>query len=167
MEIFVGNLPFDVTEREVLDAFSKYGEVSGIKMLKDKKTGRFRGIAFVSMPDNVQANTAIDSLNNTELGGRPMRVDRSRERFQRFNGFGAGFRRDGNSGKFVKAKRRFRKDYSEREKGESVEGRQFAEDPSGFKLGRVGDYGQKSGGFHKRRFNGENGAFEDKYDKNW
>ena len=78
MEIFVGNLPFDITEREILDAFAKYGEVSGIKMLKDKQTGRFRGIAFVSMPDDVQANAAIDALNNADLGGRPLREDRSR-----------------------------------------------------------------------------------------
>ena len=163
MEIFVGNLPFDITEREILDAFAKYGEVSGIKMLKDKQTGRVRGIAFVSMPDDVQANAAIDALNNADLGGRPLRVDRSRERVQRFNGFGGGFRRNGNAGKFANARRRFRKDFEseDAEGGERDEG--FRERRKNFRRGR-GEGFQKPRGFRERRFDRDGGDYEGDFD---
>ena len=88
MEIFVGNLPFDITEQEIRDKFAECGAVSNVKMLMDKFSGRFRGIAFVSMDDEQQAQAAIETLDGAELGGRPMKVDRSRERTERFNGFG-------------------------------------------------------------------------------
>jgi len=91
MEIFVGNLPFDITEQEIKDAFAAHGAVSAVKMLTDKFSGRFRGIAFVTMDDEAQANAAVSALNNADMKGRPMRVDRSRERTQRFGGFGGGF----------------------------------------------------------------------------
>jgi len=91
MEIFVGNLPFDITEQEVKDAFAVHGAVAAVKMLTDRISGRFRGIAFVTMDDEAQAQAAISALNNADLKGRPMRVDQSRERTQRFGGFGGGF----------------------------------------------------------------------------
>lgn len=91
MEIFVGNLPFDVTEQEITDVFAAYGPVSAIKMLMDKMTGRFRGIAFVTMGDDAQAQQAMEALNGKDLGGRPMRIDKTRERSDRFNGEGGGF----------------------------------------------------------------------------
>lgn len=95
MEIFVGNLPFDITEQEIRDKFAECGAVSNVKMLMDKFSGRFRGIAFVSMDDQAQAEKAVETLNGVELGGRPMKVDKSRERGDRFNGFGGGFQRQG------------------------------------------------------------------------
>ena len=95
MEIFVGNLPFDITEQEIRDKFAEIGAVSNVKMLMDKFSGRFRGIAFVSMDDQAQAEKAVETLNGVDLGGRPMKVDRSRERSERFNGFGGGFQRQG------------------------------------------------------------------------
>lgn len=98
MEIFVGNLPFDVTEQEITDVFAAYGAVSAVKMLMDKMTGRFRGIAFVTMSDDAQAQQAMDALNGKDLGGRPMRIDKTRERSDRFNGEGGGF--GGNRGGF-------------------------------------------------------------------
>ena len=83
MEIFVGNLPFDITEQEIRDKFAEIGAVSNVKMLMDKFSGRFRGIAFVSMDDQAQAEKAVETLNGADLGGRPMKVDRSRERSER------------------------------------------------------------------------------------
>lgn len=98
MDIFVSNLPFQITEREISEAFAAHGEVSGVKMLFDKVSGRFRGMAFVSMARPADAEAAIAALNGADLGGRPMRVDRSRPREERFNGFGGGFDRGGRSG---------------------------------------------------------------------
>lgn len=98
MDIFVSNLPFQITEREISDAFAAHGEVSGVKMLFDKVSGRFRGMAFVSMERPSDAEAAIAALNGADLGGRPMRVDWSRPREERFNGFGGGFGRGRRSG---------------------------------------------------------------------
>jgi len=91
MEIFVGNLPFDITEGDIKEKFSECGTVASVKMLTDKLSGRFRGIAFVSFDDDEQAKAAVEKLNGADLGGRPMRVDISRSIDRRFNGFGAGF----------------------------------------------------------------------------
>ncbi len=91
MEIFVGNLPFDVTEQDIREKFAECGEVSNVKMLFDKMSGRFRGIAFVSFEDESQAKGAVANLNGVDLGGRPMRIDFSRGIEHRFNGFGGGF----------------------------------------------------------------------------
>lgn len=96
MELFVGNLPFSITEQEINDVFAAHGTVESVKMLTDKFSGRFRGIAFVVMPDETEAKAAVAALNDSDLGGRPMRVDQSRERTPRFNGFGGGF--GGNNG---------------------------------------------------------------------
>ena len=94
MDIFVKNLPFEITEQEINEAFARYGEVSGVKMLFDKESGRFRGMAFVTMQNFSEAQAAIDSLNGADLGGRPMRVEVSRPREQRITGFGGGFSRE-------------------------------------------------------------------------
>ena len=126
MEIFVGNLPFDITEQEIRDKFAECGAVSNVKMLMDKFSGRFRGIAFVSMDDEQQAQAAIETLDGAELGGRPMKVDRSRERTERFNGFGGGFR-PRNSGRFDN---RRREDSDTRQSGEfRRDGGNFRQNP--------------------------------------
>ncbi len=91
MEIFVGNLPFDISEQELSDVFAQHGTVTNIKMLTNRETGRFRGIAFVTMENEEQANKAIEALNGADLGGRPMRVDKTRPREDKFSGFGGGF----------------------------------------------------------------------------
>lgn len=109
MEIFVGNLPFQATEQDIKDAFSAYGEVGNVKMLTDRTSGRFRGMAFVSMNDEFQANTAIAALNGSDMGGRNIRVDQSRPRAEsvrRFTGFGGAFKKE--------FKPRRKKFYSER-----------------------------------------------------
>lgn len=139
MEIFVGNLPFDITEQEIRDKFAECGAVSNVKMLMDKFSGRFRGIAFVSMDDEQQAQAAIETLDGAELGGRPMKVDRSRERTERFNGFGGGFR-PRNSGRFDN---RRREDSDTRQSGE------FRRDGGNFRQNSDGEY-RPRGGFRPR-----------------
>ncbi|PWM29259.1 MAG: RNA-binding protein [Verrucomicrobia bacterium] len=93
MELFVGNLPFSITEQEIIVAFSAHGKVESLKMLTDRFSGRFRGIAFVVMPDESEARAAIAALNDSDLGGRSIRVDQSRERPARFGSSGGSFER--------------------------------------------------------------------------
>jgi len=91
MEIFVGNLPFEVSQQEIESLFAQHGAVSNIKMLTDRETGRFRGIAFVTMDDVAQGQAAIKALHGYEIGGRAMKVEASQPREKRdFGGNGGG-----------------------------------------------------------------------------
>ena len=83
--IYVGNLPWSVTEDEVRDFFASYGEVESVKIILDRETGRSRGFGFVEMPEG-DANNAITSGNGKELSGRPLRVSEARERQPRSRG---------------------------------------------------------------------------------
>lgn len=80
MNIYVGNVSFNLTEDELRQVFEAYGEVSSVKIIKDKVTGNSRGFAFVDMPDKSQAAAAIAGTNGKEVGGRPLRVNQARER---------------------------------------------------------------------------------------
>jgi len=79
MDIYVGNLPFTATEDEVRELFERFGEVRSVKMITDRETGRPRGFGFVEM-DNADADAAIKELNNTEMGGRNLKVNQSQSR---------------------------------------------------------------------------------------
>lgn len=98
MEIFVGNLSFDATQEDIASTFGEFGAVSNIKMLTDRETGRFRGIAFVSMEDVSQGQAAIDALNGKEFLGRNLKVEASQPREQRSGGERRSF--GGNRGGF-------------------------------------------------------------------
>jgi len=80
MNIYVGNLSYDVTDEAIQGAFESFGEVTSAKVIKDKYTGQSRGFAFVEMPGQTQAQTAITSLNGKELQGKPMSVSEARPR---------------------------------------------------------------------------------------
>jgi RNA recognition motif-containing protein len=77
--IYVGNLPFSVTEDEVRDLFAAHGAVHTVKLINDRDTGRPRGFGFVGMED-AAAESAIHAINGTELAGRTLRVNEARER---------------------------------------------------------------------------------------
>ena len=77
--IYVGNLPYNVTENEVRELFAPHGEVLSVKLISDRETGRSRGFGFVEMDDEA-AGAAIAALNETEFGGRTLRVNEARER---------------------------------------------------------------------------------------
>jgi RNA recognition motif-containing protein len=83
MNIYVGNLSYDMTEDELRAAFAAYGDVSLVKILMDRETGRSRGFAFVEMPNQSEGETAIAELNGKDLGGRALRVNEARPREQR------------------------------------------------------------------------------------
>lgn len=83
MNIFVGNLPFTATEDEVRNLFEQYGQVTSVKLISDRETGRPRGFGFVEMGSTEEANSAIEALNGQNLGGRPLRINEAKPREQR------------------------------------------------------------------------------------
>lgn len=91
--IYVGNCSFDVTEQQLRDAFSTYGEVTTVSVITDRDTGRPRGFAFVEMSDSSAAQDAIKGINGTELGGRTLNVNEARPKNDGGGGGGGGGRR--------------------------------------------------------------------------
>ena len=78
MKLFVGNLPFTITEDELRDAFVSVGDVASAKIVVDRMTGKSRGFGFVEMPNDEQARTAISQLHDRELKGRKLVVNEAR-----------------------------------------------------------------------------------------
>ena len=72
-----------MSEDELREAFSAYGDVSSVKILSDRETGRSRGFGFVEMPNQSEGEAAIAQLNGKELGGRTLRVNEARPRERR------------------------------------------------------------------------------------
>ena len=97
MNIFVGSLPFKIQESELKQYFEEYGEVSSVKIITDKFTGRSKGFAFVEMPDDASAQKAIDALNGSDIGGRTAVVNQAEEKKERDNR-GGGYNRGGGGG---------------------------------------------------------------------
>lgn len=83
MNIFVGNLAFTATEDEVRQLFEGYGDVTSVRLLLDRETGRPRGFGFVEMADDTEARAAIAGLNGTTLGGRSLNINEARPREER------------------------------------------------------------------------------------
>ena len=83
MNIYVGNLSYGMSEAELRDAFGAFGEVSSVKILMDRETGRSRGFGFVEMPNQNEAQAAISQLNGKDLGGRALRINEARPRERR------------------------------------------------------------------------------------
>jgi len=73
--IFVGNLAWRVSEQELGDAFAQHGQVTRVKIVLDRETGRSRGFAFVEMSDPETAGRAIAAMNGAEIQGRQIRTD--------------------------------------------------------------------------------------------
>ena len=80
MNIYVGNLSYDVTDETLHGTFESFGEVTSARVIKDKYSGQSRGFAFVEMPTFSQAQTAIRSLNGKQLLGKEMSVKEARPR---------------------------------------------------------------------------------------
>ena len=83
MNIFVGNLSWSTTEEEISQLFKAYGTVNSVRIMTDRETGRSRGFGFVEMPEANKAQAAIEGLNGTVLGGRPLTVNEARPREER------------------------------------------------------------------------------------
>jgi len=80
MNIFVGSLPFTIKETELKRLFEEYGEVASAKIITDKLSGRSKGFGFIEMPNDQEAQEAINGLNGTEVGGRKIVVNKSEPR---------------------------------------------------------------------------------------
>ena len=95
MNIYVGNLNFKTEEPDLRAAFAAYGEVDTVNIITDRDTGRSRGFGFVEMPDDSEAQAAIDGLNDKDLDGRELKVNKAKPRRERGGG---GGRRSGGGG---------------------------------------------------------------------
>lgn len=83
MNIYVGNLSYNISDEELREAFAAFGDVRSAKVIMDRETGRSKGFGFVEMDDSQQAEEAIRSLNGQDLKGRPARVSEARPRQDR------------------------------------------------------------------------------------
>jgi len=83
MNIYVGNLSYNLTEGELEEVFGAHGTVASVNIIKDRDTGRSKGFGFVEMPEQADGEKAIEALNDTELGGRNLRVNEARPREER------------------------------------------------------------------------------------
>ena len=83
MNLFVGNLSWDATQQDLEAAFGAYGNVASAKIMTDRETGKPRGFAFVDMPNDSEAQKAIQGLNGKEFKGRPLNVNEARPRENR------------------------------------------------------------------------------------
>lgn len=77
MNIYVGNLPFNLGEEDLKEIFEEYGEVTSTKIVSDKFSGRSKGFGFVEMSNDAEATNAIKELNNAEVSGRNIKVNES------------------------------------------------------------------------------------------
>ena len=80
MNIYVGNLSYEVTEEDLKEAFEGFGQVESVKIIKDNYSGRSKGFGFVEMSNNADAQSAINGLKDKELKGRTLKVNTARPR---------------------------------------------------------------------------------------
>ncbi len=80
MNLYIGNLHYNVNEEELKEIFKEYGEVMSVTIITDKYTGRSKGFGFIEMLNDEEANKAIENLNGTEIHGGKIIVNQARER---------------------------------------------------------------------------------------
>lgn len=88
-KLYVGNLPYDTSEQDLQTLFGGAGTVDSVNVIRDMATGRARGFAFVEMASDEDAQKAISTLNNHEVGGRNLTVNEARPK-ESSGGFGGG-----------------------------------------------------------------------------
>ncbi len=86
MNIYVGNLSFEVADEDLRQAFAEFGQVDSATVVMDKFSGRSRGFGFVEMPTNDEAKAAISGLDGVDLKGRNLKVNEARPRTDRGGG---------------------------------------------------------------------------------
>jgi len=83
MNIYVGNLPYSISENDLSETFKRFGQVESVKIITDRESGRSRGFGFVEMPDEQEANTAIRELPNVDVSGKTLTVNEAKPRNNR------------------------------------------------------------------------------------
>src|SRR3954451_11555818 len=100
--IYVGNLPWSTTTDDLYAMFQQYGAVTRAQVVTDRETGRSRGFGFVEMPNEAEANAAIEALNNQPMSGRPLTVNIAKPR-EGGGGGGGGYGGGGGAGGAARA----------------------------------------------------------------
>lgn len=95
-KLYVGNLSFDVTNKDLEDLFAQAGTCESVAVITDRATGQSRGFAFVEMASNAEAQTAIQEMNGRDVKGRALKVSEAQAR--EGGGGGGGGRRGGGGG---------------------------------------------------------------------
>ena len=98
MNIYVGNLSFDMTEEDLRKEFEAFGKVDSVNIIKDKFTDRSRGFAFVEMATSEEGKAAIAAINGKDVKGRALNVSEARPKTEGGRGGGGGERRGGGGG---------------------------------------------------------------------
>ena len=96
MNIYVGNLPFNATENELKEAFEQFGQVTEVRLITDKFSGKSKGFGFIEMPSKEAAEKAIEEMNGKDFNGRALNVNEAKPKTDRGSrgGRGGGRRRD-------------------------------------------------------------------------
>ncbi len=94
MNIYVGNLGFDVSESSLREAFEQFGQIAEVRLIMDKYTGKTKGFGFIEMPEKEDAQKAIAEMNEKEFEGRVIKVSEAKPKTDR----GGGGRRGGRGG---------------------------------------------------------------------
>jgi len=89
-KLYVGGLPYSVTEQQLSELFAQQGTVSSAKVITDKFTGQSRGFGFVEMSTGEEAKKAISALNGTQMDGRSLTVNEAKPQEKRTGGGGFG-----------------------------------------------------------------------------
>ena len=87
MKLYVGNLPYNITESELEELFHEFGTVESVKIINDRESGRSRGFGFVEMTSREEGENAIESLNNKDIKNRSLVVNEARPRKERRRNF--------------------------------------------------------------------------------
>ncbi len=98
MNIYVGNLPYSAEDQDLNDLFSEHGSVTSARVIMDREMGRSKGFGFVEMPDDAEAERAVEGLNGFDFQGRSLRVNESQPNPRRSGGGGGGDRGGGGGG---------------------------------------------------------------------
>ena len=89
--LYVGGLPYSISDRQLEELFSAHGTVESARVITDRMTGRSKGFGFVEMSAQSEAEAAIEALNGTDLEGRSLTVNEARPRQERGGGRGGGY----------------------------------------------------------------------------
>lgn len=102
MNIYVGNLPYKTDDQELSSLFEPFGTVTSARVITDRETGRSKGFGFVEMAESADGQKAIEELDQSDFGGRPLKVNESQPKpeggFRKGGGGGGGGFRSGGGG---------------------------------------------------------------------
>lgn len=101
-KIYVGNLSYNTTEDQIREAFAQVGETQSVELITDRHSGQSKGFAFVEMPNEDEAKSAIEQLNGKDIDGRSLNVSEAKPKTERprsgGGGYGGGYGNRGGGG---------------------------------------------------------------------